>query len=136
TTANIRAASSFQFTANVSGNSNTSVTWSVNGSAGGSSALGTIASNGTYTAPSSLPSPNTVTVTATSAADSSKSASSAVTLMNLTPTLIGTNPASISTGSFLLTVTGANFLSSAQVFLGATALTTTFVSSTQLTATG
>jgi hypothetical protein len=56
--------------------------------------------------------------------------------MNPTPALMGINPASIGTGSFSLTVTGSKFVSSAQVLLGGTALTTTFVSATQLTATG
>jgi len=136
TTANIRAGASFPFIATVSGNSNTSVNWAVNGTPGGSTVLGTIASNGTYTAPASLPTPNTVTVTATSAASTSASASSAVTLMNPTPTLVGTNPASIGTGTFSLTITGTNFLTGSQAFLGTTALTTSFVSATQLTASG
>jgi hypothetical protein len=136
TTANIRAGSTLQFTATVSGNSNTSVNWSVNGALGGSAALGTIASNGTYTAPSALPSPNTVTITATSAAAASSSASGVVTLMNPTPTLVGTNPASIGTGNFSLTITGTNFLAGSRVFLGAIELSTTFVSATQLNATG
>jgi hypothetical protein len=135
-TANIRAGNSFQFTATVSGNSNTSVTWLLNGTAGGSSTVGTIDSRGNYTAPASVPSPNTVTVSATSVATTSATAASAVTLMNPTPTLTGTNPASIGTGSFTLTVTGSNFVSGAQVSFGTTALTTTFTSSTQLTATG
>lgn len=136
TTANIRAGDSFQFMATVSGNSNTMVTWTVNGTAGGSAALGTISSTGSYAAPASLPSPNTLTVTATSAAANSATSSSAVTILNPTPTLIGTNPASVGTGSFSLAVTGSNFISGAQVFLGTTPLTTTFVSATQLTATG
>jgi hypothetical protein len=135
-TANIRAGTSFLFTATVSGNSNSTIDWSVNGIAGGSPSIGSIASNGTYTAPAAVPAPNAVTVTATSAASSSASASSAVTLMNPTPTLTGTNPASIGTGNFSLTITGANFLTGSQAFLGNTALTTTFVSATQLTATG
>jgi hypothetical protein len=135
-TANIRAGDSFQFNATVSGNSNTSVTWAVNTTAGGSATLGTISATGNYTAPASLPSPNTLTVTATSTASSSATASSAVTLLNPTPTLIGTNPASVGTGTFSLAVTGTNFISGAQVLLGATPLTTTFVSATQLTATG
>jgi len=112
------------------------VTWTVNGTAGGSAALGTISSTGSYAAPASLPSPNTLTVTATSAAANSATSSSAVTILNPTPTLIGTNPASVGTGSFSLAVTGSNFISGAQVFLGTTPLTTTFVSATQLTATG
>jgi hypothetical protein len=135
-TANIRAGSSFQFTASVSGNSNSGVTWSVNGTPGGSATTGTISSTGNYTAPASLPNPNALTITATSAASPSASGSSAVTILNPTPTLVGTNPASTGTGSFSITLTGTNFISGAQVMLGNTPLTTTFVSATQLTATG
>jgi hypothetical protein len=135
-TANIRAGDAFQFTASVSGNSNTAVTWAVNGMSGGSSAIGTISSSGNYTAPSSLPSPNTLTITATSVVSGSANASSAVTLLNPTPGLVGTNPANVGTGSFTLAVTGSNFVSGAQVLLGTTPLTTTFVSATQLTAAG
>jgi hypothetical protein len=136
TSANIRAGDSFPFTATVSGNSNTAVTWAVNGTAGGSAAIGTISSSGNYTAPSSIPSPDTLTITASSVASSSATASSAVTLLNPTPVLSGTNPASVGTGSFSLAITGSNFVSGAQVLLGTTPLTTTFVSATQLTATG
>jgi hypothetical protein len=136
TTANIRAGDWFQFTASVSGNSNTAVTWSVNGTAGGSSATGTVSSSGNYTSPRSLPSPNTLTITATSVASSTATASSAVTLLNPTPGLTGTNPASVGTGNFTLGITGSNFVSGAQVLLGTMPLTTTFVSATQLTATG
>jgi hypothetical protein len=136
TTANIRAGDAFQFTASVSGNSNKAVTWAVNGTSGGSSAIGTISSSGNYTAPWSLPSPNTLTITATSVASGSANASSAVTLLNPTPGLVGTNPANVGIGSFTLAVTGSNFVSGAQVLLGATPLATTFISATQLTATG
>jgi hypothetical protein len=136
TTASIRAGDSFQFTATVSGNSNSAVTWAVNGVAGGSSALGTISSSGNYKAPSSLPTPNTLTITATSMGSSSTNSSSAVTVLNPTPSLTGTNPASIGTGSFSLALTGSNFVPGAQVLLGTMPLTTTFVSATQLTATG
>jgi hypothetical protein len=135
-TANIRAGDSFQFTATVSGNSNSAVTWAVSGVVGGSSALGTISTSGNYTAPSSLPNPNTLEITATSVASSSANASSAVTVLNPTPSLTGTNPASVGTGSFSLVITGRNFVSGAQVLLGTMPLTTTFVSATQLTATG
>jgi hypothetical protein len=134
--ANIPAGDSFQFTATVSGTSNSSVTWAVNGTSGGSAALGTISASGNYTAPASLPNPNTVTVSATSSASASATASSAVTLMNPTPLLTGINPASIGTGNFTLAVTGSKFVTGAQVLLGATPLATTFVSATQLTATG
>jgi hypothetical protein len=134
--ANIRAGDTFPFSSTVSGTSNTSVTWSVNGTVGGSAAFGTINASGTYTAPSALPSPNTVTVRATSAADSSVSSPSNVTLLNPTPVLIGINPASTGTGNFTLTITGSKFVNGAQLFFGATPLQTTFASATQLTAAG
>jgi Chitobiase/beta-hexosaminidase C-terminal domain len=62
------------FSATVSGTSNTGVTWSL------SPSLGSISSAGFYTAPSSISSGQTVTVTATSEADPSKTASALVTL--------------------------------------------------------
>ena len=134
--ANVRAGGSAQFTATVTGNSNTAVTWSVNGTAGGSAATGTISASGNYMAPATLPSPDSLTVSATSVATTTASGSSAVTILNPTPTLVGVNPASTATGSFSITLTGTNFISGAQVYLSGTALTTNFVSSTQLTASG
>jgi len=134
--ANIRVGSSLTFSASVAGTTNTSVTWSVNSTPGGNSTLGTIDASGNYSAPSSLPSPNTISVTATSAADATKSNSSAVTLLNPTPTIVGISPSSTNLGNFSLTITGSNFVSGAQVLLNNTPLSTTFVSATQLTATG
>jgi hypothetical protein len=136
TSANIRAGTSYNFSASVTGSSNTAVTWSVNSTTGGSPTLGTIDASGKYTAPATLSSPNTVTITATSSANTSKSSSSAVTLLNPTPTLSGISPASTNLGNFSLSVTGSQFVSGAQVLLNGTTLSTTLVSSTQLTATG
>ena len=74
------------FAATVSGAGNlpTTVTWSVNGVAGGNQAIGTIIANGpnsgVYTAPSTIPSPPTVTIAATSTADPTKSATATVTI--------------------------------------------------------
>jgi hypothetical protein len=66
------------------GNPAPGFTWSVNGIAGGNSTIGTIVSTGTttaaYTAPSALPSPPAVTVTATSAADGSKFGTATATI--------------------------------------------------------
>lgn len=73
-----------QFTATVSGTTNTAVTWSVNTVAGGNGTVGTISSTGLYAAPETLPatpSSQVVTVTATSMADSTKSASASVVLV-------------------------------------------------------
>jgi hypothetical protein len=134
--ASVRAGSSQQFAATVTGTSNSSVTWSVNNVAGGNSAFGTITASGNYTAPATLPNPNTITIQAMSSADSSASGTSAVTLLNPTPALSSVNPTSVNVGAFSLTVTGSKFLSGSQVLLAGVPLTTTFVSSTQLTATG
>lgn len=103
-----------QFTAAVSGTTNTAVAWSVKDTSGGTNQVGTISGSGLYTAPAatsasvpgppqlvsvtagntSSPSPvdvtvpqlnpvNAVTVTATSQADTTKSASATVTLSGL-----------------------------------------------------
>jgi hypothetical protein len=52
----------------------------VNGITGGNSTVGTISTSGLYRAPSRRPSPNTVTVTAVSTINTSKSASAQVTI--------------------------------------------------------
>jgi hypothetical protein len=62
-------------TAIVSGSSNTNVNWQVNGIAGGNSTVGTINTAGVYTAPHSIPSGGTITVTAVSQANSAVSSS-------------------------------------------------------------
>jgi hypothetical protein len=78
--ASVQTSGTQQFTATVSGTSNTAVTWMVNNVAGGNSTGGTISASGLYTAPPAVPSPATVTVTAQSQADTTKSAGAAVTL--------------------------------------------------------
>jgi len=134
--ANVRASASQSFTATVTGTSNSSVTWEVNGVAGGSASIGTITSSGAYTAPASVPNSNTVTVQAVSAADSSSFGKSVVTLWNPIPVLASVAPTSVSTGNFSFTLNGSGFASGAQAQLAGSPLATTFVSSTQLTATG
>ena len=134
--ASVRAGNSQQFAATVSGSSNQAVSWSVNTIAGGNASLGTITSGGLYTAPAVVPNANSVTIQATSAADSSASGSDVVTLLNPSPSISSVSPLSFTVGSFTLTINGANFVSGAQVSFGGTSLATTFVSNTQLTATG
>ncbi len=56
--------------------------------------------------------------------------------VNPVPTLASVSPTAIPVGNFTLTLNGTNFVPGAQAFFGATALSTQFVSSTQLTATG
>ncbi|HET9742315.1 MAG TPA: hypothetical protein VFQ00_06175 [Terriglobales bacterium] len=63
-----------QFTATVSGTSNTGVTWSV------PAGSGTVSSTGLYTAPGTPPSPSDFNVTATSVADATKSGTALITV--------------------------------------------------------
>ncbi|MCU1313739.1 MAG: Ig domain protein group 2 domain protein [Acidobacteriaceae bacterium] len=69
-----------QYTAVVTNATNTSVTWRVDGVLGGTSSEGDISQAGLYTAPGTMPSPSTVTITATSVADPSISKSLVTTL--------------------------------------------------------
>ena len=75
------------FTATVTGSTNTAVTWQVNGVSGGSSTNGLVSTTvlntnneALYLAPASVPSPASVSVTAISQADPTKSASATVTI--------------------------------------------------------
>jgi uncharacterized protein (TIGR03437 family) len=79
--ATVRAASTQQFTATVTGSANTAVTWSVNQIAGGNADAGTISATGLYTAPTSVPANNTVTVRAVSVADATNAASGTVMIV-------------------------------------------------------
>ena len=136
TAANVRAAAGQPFSAAVTGTTNQSVTWSVNGVVGGNATVGLITNAGLYTAPTVLPNPNTITISATSAADSSARGTSDVTLWNATPVLGNVSPATFTSGAYSLTLTGSKFVSGAQVLFGGAAITTTYVSATKLTATG
>jgi len=81
----ISAGAQQQFTAQVTGTTNTAVTWSVDAVAGGSSGVGTISAAGLYTAPEQS---GTHVVTATSVADTTESASATVTVagaISITP---------------------------------------------------
>src|SRR5579872_756798 len=91
-TASVQVNQSQQFTATVSGSSNTSVVWSVSSITGGNTAVGTISSSGFYTAPAVVPSPSRLTITATSVADATKSASASVNIT--TPPAISISPTS------------------------------------------
>ena len=131
--ASVRVGSAQPFTPSVAGKT---WTWSVNGVAGGNATLGTIDANGNYSAPAVLPAPNTITIAAAETAKPSETASSAVTLLNPIPVVTGISPPQVDVGAFTLTITGSDFVSGATVAFGGTTLTTAFISSTQLTASG
>ena len=79
-TISVKTGQTQQFTATVSGTANTAVTWQVNSMAGGAAATGTISASGLYTPPAAPPNPATVTVSAVSQADPSKSDNASVTV--------------------------------------------------------
>lgn len=133
----VRAGATRQFTATETGASgNPTFAWSANGIGGGNSSIGTISSTGLYTAPATLPNPNTVSVEAVRTADSMMNGTSSVTLLNPVPVISSVTPSQITVGSFSITVSGSEFVNGAAVLFGSTALTTSFVSNGKLTASG
>ena len=136
-TADVRAGDIKQFTVIESGSSSIGVTWSVNGISGGNATVGAIDFNGFYTAPTVLPSPNNVQITATLVGDPSNTASAKATLLNPLAVISYVTPATLIPNTpFTLNLIGSKFLNGAQVMLGSAALTTTFTDSSHLTATG
>ncbi len=132
----LRAGAQQVFAATVTGTTNQAVTWTVNGIAGGNETVGTIVGNGNYLAPYNLPNPSTITVTATSVADTSASGNASITLGNQVPVLSSVTPNLIVIGKFTVTLTGSGFMKGSVVNFGSVPLATTFVSATELTATG
>lgn len=132
-TASVRTGATQAFTAQVNNSSNQSVIWQVDGVSAGNSADGTVSAAGIYTAPATLPNPNTVTI---SSADTTASATSSVTLSNPTPTINSVTPSNLSIGPISLGVTGSGFVTGTQVLFAGVAMSTTFISSTTITATG
>src|ERR1051326_2206794 len=105
-TANLFGSQTQQFTATVTGNANTQVSWSIN-----PTTAGTVSSTGLYTAPATIAAVQTVTVTATSVADTSKTATATVTLNPPAPPSITQQPANATsfagqTATFTVVATG------------------------------
>jgi hypothetical protein len=102
TTISLLASATQQFNAALTGTSNKTVTWTLNPNVGA-------ISNGLYTAPATINVPQTVTVTATSAADTTKSGSAQI---NLVPVVaVSLSPAGVTlqgsqTQQFTPSVTG------------------------------
>ena len=131
--ASVRLSGTTQFSAVVTGTTNPAVVWQVNGVAGGSSATGTISANGLYTAPAAMPTSTTVTISAISAASATASAAVTESLLNPVAVLSSTTVTQVgSTLNYNIDVTGSSFVSGAVILANGTALTTTYVSATEL----
>ncbi|HKS75660.1 MAG TPA: hypothetical protein VJQ82_20785 [Terriglobales bacterium] len=106
----------FQFSATVSGSTDHLVTWSVTSAVPGrgcsGSSCGTIDGSGNYMAPGVAPSPNAISIVATSVANPSTSATATVALLS-GPVIETILPSSVIAGapnSFLFAVQGLNFV--------------------------
>jgi uncharacterized protein (DUF1800 family) len=111
------------------------VTFYVNGIAGGNATLGTVNSNGLYTAPAIVPSPNNVTITSSTPSYPKEAGGSvALTVLNPIPIVTSLNPSPFSEGTTTVTINGSQFLYGAQIFWNGAAVQTTFVSNTELAA--
>ena len=80
-TATVSPGATQQFTASVTNAMNNAITWSTSGTGCTGSGCGTISPRGLYTAPLAVSGPLTVTLTATSVADDTKSATATVTVL-------------------------------------------------------
>jgi len=133
-----------QLTAQVAGTANQNVTWQLSGAgcSGAGSPCGTIDSLGLYTAPLAAPIPDTITVIAISADDTSRSGSATVIIAG-GPNITALLPASLTAGAaggFPLKVQGSGFVPSSPgpgstVLLAGSGRTTSCTSSIECTIT-
>jgi uncharacterized protein (DUF1800 family) len=128
-----RIGSTTQFTAVVTGTSNTAVIWQVNGVTGGAAATGTISATGLYTPPAALPSTPSVTITAISVASASASGSVAEALQNPLPVVASSTATQIGTSlNYTVDVKGTGFTPGSVVEVNGVIQTTTYISSTEI----
>ncbi|HEX4068193.1 MAG TPA: DUF1800 family protein [Acidobacteriaceae bacterium] len=112
------------------------LTYSVNGIPGGNSVVGTINSQGLYTAPAVVPAPNTVTVTSAAPAYPSQTQGSlALSVLNPIPVISGVAPTGFAEATpTTVAVNGSQFIYGAQILWNGVAVPTTFISGGQLVA--
>jgi uncharacterized protein (DUF1800 family) len=111
------------------------LTFYVNGVQGGNAELGTVDSNGLYTAPAIVPAPNSVTIT--SVANNYPTypqGSATLAVLNPIPIINTVTPSGFSEGSTTVTVVGSQFVFGAQIMWNGVAVQTTLVSNTELVA--
>src|SRR5580704_3835609 len=123
-----------QYSATVTGLTNTAVTWSVVSVKGGNSTYGTITTGGLYKAPAKIPA-NGITITALGS-DKKTSDTVYVAVEPAGPSITSISPNPIPVGNYSITVTGSGFQKGAMIQTGGANLSTTFVNSTTLTTGG
>jgi hypothetical protein len=116
TTEDLYASQAQQFTASVTGSTNTAVNWTFNPQ------VGTLSASGLYTAPASITTPQTVNVIATSQAASTQSA---VATVNLLPPVGLFSPIFVNAGGNAYTDTLGNSWAADDSFTGGESSSTT-----------
>jgi uncharacterized protein (DUF1800 family) len=107
----------------------------VNGILGGNAEVGTISSKGLYTAPATVPTPNTVQITSSiTEYPNATPGTVSVQVWNPIPVLSAVTPNGFSEGTTTVTVNGSQFVYGAQISWNGALIPTTYVSSTQLVA--
>ena len=112
-TANVQEGTQQQFTATVSGTNDNAITWQVNGVTGAMTSVGTISATGLYTAPSVVPNPASVTITAFITDMTTVSGTSIVTI-----TAVSFSNSSLK-GNYVFSLSGLDVNGSAFYALGA-----------------
>lgn len=125
-----------QYVAMVTGLANSAVDWYAGGILGGDAASGTISPTGIYTAPAMLPGQNPVTIRAISKADGTTTGFVYTNILAAAPGLTSVSPNPLPSGTYMITVTGSGYLAGAAIWNSGVQLTTTYVNSTTLKATG
>ena len=120
-----------QFNSTVTGTTNAAVTWSIVGTST-SENYGKISSIGLYTPPATVPVHTGISIVATSTVDTTKDASTSVTIQQPTATITSATLTPAAGGNFLVDVKGTNFLSSSSAMPGSYGVATTYVSPTEL----
>ena len=130
----MRGLTSTKFVATVANSINKNVNWTVSADSGFSGSAGIIEADGTYFAPAVIP--PSVTITAQSVADSSKSDTAQITLQNPTPEVVSaTTPIQAGANASLI-INGRGFAPGAQVLVGNMPLNVQWVNSSTLIASG
>jgi hypothetical protein len=120
------------------GTYSSAVNWSVNSTPGGNSTLGTISSSGLYTAPATIATGSAnVSVVASSQSSPAITGSASIALSYPSPKITSVAPNAINAGSAatVVTIQGSNFTTASSVYVGTSAISTSFVSSSTLQAT-
>ena len=120
-----------QFTASTMGIQPEGVTWSVASTGGG-----TISATGLYTAPSSMPAQNPVTVKATSKGMPTTSNIAYINLLGSGPVITSATPNPVPSGTYTITIAGSPIVSGVVINCNGVQLTTTASTPTSVTGTG